>query len=1081
MKKFLSLILLIILPTLTFAQFRDAIWIGTQQPVLFSQYLPVFRMNWTLQLDQDSKSTNASVLFGGNDPRLMDHNLNILGVEAKRNESFIRLELDATKLETDSVVNLKLWRVGYTTKGEELISTISLPEFLDDSILYLPHDYSVSCNLGNLDIYLDNKKIIHTGINPLQDGGDHIAFPVLGEIGWEMKAGQYAKLSNLEVRNFRSPNGILYSDTTAVFIAGEVKLMPEKKTKQKYVAATKKYKPKATKSRRRGRRADGERKPKKKKSTKSYASKKLSSASDSKSSSAEPIIEKRDVRCLKNISHGSMPILTTTFKLKEKKVASAMLNTSARGIYDLTINGLRLSSEYFAPGASQYNRTHYYQTYNIRQALRNKNYINDADTISVQLSEGWWAGAHTFSGENWNYYGDQLSFIARLVVRYEDGDSTVVVTDPSSWNVCTNGPVRYASMFQGEVYDNRITADSLRFTSADEMPLDRHIPQGRSGNEALVNDYSHFVFKPASTNVMPFSIIEAQSVTKVRDDVYIYDMGQNMAGVPHVIMRSELPAGKQITFRYAEVLYPDMERYGDNRGHMMLENIRAAMAQDIYISGKDSTANVFSPRGTLHGYRYLEITGIDHPLALTDVQGIILSSVGDFTAEYECSNPLVNRLWKNIQNSMLSNFISIPTDCPQRNERMGWSGDISVFSRTATNMADVDAFLRKHMQAMRDLQSADGRFPDIAPSGGGFGGFLWGSAGITVPWECWLQYGDKEILAEHYDAMKKYIDYVENHYIDHASGLLVQERQWGDLGDWLGLEDGKNDKTLLFESYYIYDLQIMLEAARILERKNDAERFEKRIGERKRFFVDTYIDKETGKTIASSFNKDNVGQTIDIQGSYVLPLALGIIENDTLRQKLVDNLVATIQRKNTTDQGIQCPEYSLMTGFITTAWISRVLSDNGRSDVAYRLLQQKTFPSWLYPVTQGATTIWERLNSYTDKDGFGDNNSMNSFNHYSFGAVGQWLINRSLGIERDDSKPGFKHFILRPEIDPTNEMKWAKGHLDTKYGRIESHWYYDHKGRLTYDFTVPSGTTATLILPGRKPKLLKSGHHTIRR
>jgi len=1074
MKRLLSLLLLINIYIVCFAQFQGAKWIGSNQPYLYSDYLPVFKMSWTLQLDKESQSTNASVLFGGNDPRLMDRNMNVLGVEAKRDESFVRVELDASMSEPDSIVKLRLWRVGYTTKGAELMSSINLPEFSDDSLLYLPHTYSVACNLGNIDIYLDNKKIGSAGINPMGNGGDYIAFPVLGEIGWEMKAGQHATLSNIEVRNFRSPYGILYQDTTTVAIAGEVKIKAEKQKKQKAVMATKHYKPKAKKSRRRGRRADGEKKPKKKKkSYKSYSTKKSASAPKQE----EPTTEKRDVRVLKDISHGSMPILSTTFKLKDKKVKSAVLNSSARGIYDLSINGLRLSNEYFAPGSSQYNKTHYYQTYNIRQALRNKNYVNDSDTITVSLAEGWWAGAHTYSGENWNFYGDQLAFIARLTVKYEDGDSTVMVTDPSTWTVCTNGPVRYASMFQGEVVDNNITADSLRFSPADEMKLEGHLPDVTFGYEVPVNDYSHFRFMPSTTSVMPYTILEAKSVTKVRDDVYIYDMGENMAGVPHIIMRSDLAPGKKVKFRYAEVLYPNMERYGEYQGHMMLENIRAAMAQDIYIAGRDSMVNVFSPRGTQHGYRYVEISGIDHPLDLSDVQMIVLSSVEEFTAEYECSNQNVNRLWKNIQNSMLSNFISIPTDCPQRNERMGWSGDISVFSRTATILADVNTFLRKHAQSMRDSQSADGRFADVAPTGGGFGGLLWGSAGITVPWECYLQYGDKSIISEHYDAMKRYIDYVDSHYFDDATGLLIQDRSWSGLGDWLCLEDEKHDKPLLFESYYIFDLQIMLEAAKLLGKKADAERFEKRISERKQFFVDTFVDKETGKTINSSYNKDKQGKPIDIQGSYVLPLAFGIIDNDTLRQKMVDNLVASIQRKNTTDKGVLCPEYSLMTGFITTAWISRALSDNGRSDIAYRLLQQTSFPSWLYPVTQGATSIWERLNSYTDKDGFGDNNSMNSFNHYSFGAVGQWLINRSLGIERDESQPGFKHFILRPEVDPTKQMTWAKGHLDTKYGRIESHWYYDEKGRLRYEFTIPSGTTATLLLPDKKPKKLKSGHH----
>ena len=420
--------------------------------------------------------------------------------------------------------------------------------------------------------------------------------------------------------------------------------------------------------------------------------------------------------------------------------------------------------------------------------------------------------------------------------------------------------------------------------------------------------------------------------------------------------------------------------------------------------------------------------------------------------------------------------MSIPTDCPQRNERLGWAGDISVYSRTATYMAQVSQFLRRYLHSMRDVQRADGRMPDIAPLGGGFGSLLWGSASIIVPWECYQQYGDKILLQEHYEAMKRYVDYIFASLIDPATSIIVQDRAWGDLGDWLGLEDEKNDKSLFWEAYIIYDLDIMRQTALLLNKTADAERYQRRLEERKQFFIDHYIDTETGMTVFSAFNQQRKGQPIDIQGSYVLPLAFNIVEGE-LRQKLVERLVACIERENTTDRGVRCPPYSLMTGFITTAWISRVLSDAGRSDVAYRLLEQEDYPSWLYPVTQGATTIWERLDSYTHTAGFGGNNSMNSFNHYSFGAVGQWLINRCLGIERDEQHPGFSHFILRPEPDPTGKMTHARGYLDTRYGRIESSWQINSDSSVSFTFAIPVGTSATLLLPGKAPTELKQGNH----
>ncbi|HTG65933.1 MAG TPA: alpha-L-rhamnosidase C-terminal domain-containing protein, partial [Flavobacterium sp.] len=282
---------------------------------------------------------------------------------------------------------------------------------------------------------------------------------------------------------------------------------------------------------------------------------------------------------------------------------------------------------------------------------------------------------------------------------------------------------------------------------------------------------------------------------------------------------------------------------------------------------------------------------------------------------------------------------------------------------------------------------------------------------------------------------------------------------WGSLGDWLSLEDSKNEKTLFWEAYFIYDLEIMSKVATLLNKKKDQEHFSEYYKQRKDFFNKTYIDKATGKT---SFR----GKIVDTQTSYVLPFAFTILNKENADQA-IKPFVASIKRENKTDQGVVCPPYSLMTGFIGTAWVNKALSDNGYSNVAYQLLQNKSYPSWLYPVTQGATTIWERLNSYTHKDGFGGNNNMNSFNHYAFGAVGAWMYNYSLGILRDDNSPGFKHFILQPEPDTTGQMSFANGYYDSMYGRIESSWETKN-GKYQFRFVVPANTNATLYLPTLK-------------
>lgn len=770
-------------------------------------------------------------------------------------------------------------------------------------------------------------------------------------------------------------------------------------------------------------------------------------------------------------SHLGMPILRSKLLVKDQPIESATLYATARGVYEMYLNGERVGEDFFAPGVSQYNKTHYYQTYDIKSLL-----TAGENQVSALMGEGWWMGPIGFWSRSVNHFGDQLALLARIVVRYADGTETVLATNPEEWEVTTEGMIRYSSRFHGEVIDASkalVDLNASAWHQAQVMTLDGHLPSESAANMPAVDDYSEFQLLPQpDEGVQVREVLTAVSVKEVRPGVFVYDMGQNMAGLPEITFQG-LEKGQKVRMRYAEVCYPDMKEYALNQGMVMMENIRAAAAQDIYYAaGMES--ETFAPHFTLHGYRYVEITGIHEPLPLESVKGRVLSSLR-LGSDFECSNPLVNRLWKNIQWSTLANFISIPTDCPQRNERLGWGGDINVFSRTATYMADNYEFLHRHMRNLRDLQSDNGMFPDIAPVNGGFGGFLWGSAGIMVAYEAWRQSGRTEILEEHYDAMVRYLDFVANNYIEKETNLFIQSRGWGGLGDWLNLEYNRLDNTGLYECYYIYELRCMAEMARALGKESDAVAYEEVEQQRKAFYVKTYVDAESGKVIYSPLNTETAGQLCDYEASYVLPLAFGVIDDEALRQRMTDNLVAAIERENSTDQGVACPPYSLMTGFVTTAWISKALSDNGRADVAYRLLQSETYPSWLYPVKQGATTIWERLNSYNDFEGFGGNNSMNSFNHYSFGAVGQWMMNSILGIERNDSSAGFQHFILRPMPDPTGQMTYAKGWYDVPQGRILAGWEQQQEGQFLYRFTIPAGCSATLVVEGQEPQEYGAG------
>lgn len=1023
-------------PDPNLSAWSEAKWIGggNNDPVLYASYLPVFKINFSITLDEQLKSNRAGFIYGANDSRLMDKNKNLFQLENEKDSSYLLLELDISPLKSDKNVLFHIYRVGYHPQDTKDVPLKSFPvplSIINNKNKYKVHDITITSVLGYTHIYIDGSEkenlIGEINLNPLGRGGDFIAFPVLSEIGFNVPEGQRAYFSNLEVRNYRDPSNVLFSENPGV---------------QTYSSIFKRYEKDLV----------------------------------VKGNSYQIKGKKNGTVIIADPSINSMPMLRSCFSTKENKhIAKARLYCTARGIYDLYMNGNRIGEDFFNPGLTQYNRTHLYQTYDVTDYI-----LQGKNAIGAILGEGWWSGGATFMGDFWNFFGDRQSLLAKLIVSYTDGSEDIVVTDPSTWTYFNNGPVIYSSFFQGEVYDaskeslieNWSTAsyDDSGWRKAEIISLENVICRddliNRQHNMPEVSNYDEMLLVGQfGETVKKIKELSAIAVEEVRPGVFVYDMGQNMAGVPKISLNNMSP-GQKIVLRFAEVKYPDLPEYKENTDMIMLENIRAAMAQDIYITkGGHEEIN---PRFTFHGYRFVEITGISQALPLEAVKGEVLSSVHQLASEYKTSNSKVNKLWENICWSTFSNFISIPTDCPQRNERLGWSGDISVFSRTATYLGNVNQFLRRHMLAMRDTQRKDGRFSDVAPLGGGFGGLLWGSAGITVAWESYLQYEDREMLTEHYDAMSAYIDYLLEKNFDKETGILTQENQgyWGNLGDWLSLEDKKNDKTLLWEAYFIYDLELMKKIASVLGKAEDANRFEKLYNERKMFFNETYIDKQDGKTIHSGFGlkkeNDLEKKIVDSQVSYVLPLSFGIL-NEENKAKVLDNFKITIERENKADTETDCPPYSLMTGFIGTAWINKALSDHNCTDIAYRLLQQTSYPSWLYSVEQGATTIWERLNSYTHEAGFGGNNRMNSFNHYSFGAIGAWMYNYSLGIERDENFPGFKHFILKPEPDPTGEMSYAGGYYDSMYGRIESSWTIDQEA-CNYRFVVPANTSATLYL-----------------
>ncbi|NQU85647.1 MAG: family 78 glycoside hydrolase catalytic domain [Mariniphaga sp.] len=1032
-------------PSSDLSAWDGAQWIGGSDDdlVFYSQYLVVFKLKYSLEITKES--SKAGFIYGANDLRLMNKYRNIFQVENKKDESYIKLELDISGLNNsaDGLARLNIYRVGYTKddKPDEPFKTLKIRnDIINNQNLYKKHTFEVSSAFGRISINIDGNGSCFTksgsvNLNPVGSGGDYLPFGLVCDIGFSMDKGQKANFSEVEVFNDRLPNNTLFKESPDMEYSGV------------------------------------------------FSSFENDSQAGLKIENDNFILDggQNGTLITADPSRNGTPMLRTEFSIKNKKIENARLYITSRGIYEVYINGKRIGNDYYNPGLTQYNKTHLYQTYDVSDFVK-----KGKNALGAMLSEGWWSGPLSF-GSIWNHFGDRQSLLAKLVISYDDGSKESVTTNNKDWKFFNDGPIIYSNLNMGEIYDATREKEiegwasplfnDTKWKPAIEVPLEGTTFLGtNTGFRVPVSQLDYDEFKltgQIGNTAQVYKILTAKSIEEVRDGIFVYNMGQNIVGVPRIKIKNG-NAGDSIFLRFSEMLYPDLEESGDNVGLIMTENYRAALCQDIYIM-KDGE-QVFQPKFTSRGYQFIEITGIKESLPLEAVQGVAISSVTELTADYQTSNKKVNQLWSNIVWSNVDNFLSIPTDCPQRNERMGWSGDLSVFSRTATYISNADQFLRRHMIAMRDVQTPTGKFADIAPVGGGFGGILWGSAGITVPWETYLQYNDMGILEENYEAMSAYMDHLAVS-INPETGLCTDAQ----LGDWLGPQVNQLGVDFLSTAYHIYDLWIMIQVAELFGKQKDVEKFQEMFSERKEFFNSAFINEEF-KTlgIKGGIRFGTSSQTpkyefADTQTSYAVGLALGAF-NEKNNLIMAKNLAETVTKKNTDDSGELRPEYSLMTGFIGTAWISKALSDYGYNDLAYKLLQNNQYPSWLYAIDQGATTIWERLNGYTVENGFGGNNSMNSFNHYSFGAVGQWMIAYSLGIQRD--KPGFKHFILQPIPDPTNEMKWAEGYYDSMYGKITSRWEVENN-TLFYNTSVPANTTATLFLPTSSEKSIKENGNPI--
>ncbi len=709
-----------------------------------------------------------------------------------------------------------------------------------------------------------------------------------------------------------------------------------------------------------------------------------------------------------------LPFLRTTFSV-DKPVQRAMLYVAALGSCDLHLNGQRVTEDYFVPGWPDYRKRVYYRTYEVTHLLR-----EGKNALGAILHDEWFSGYQGGWGQR-GKFGGEPRLLVQLHIAYADGTKQIV-TSNEQWKA-TYGPIIEADNYMGETYDAGRELpgwSSPDYDDSDWQPVVAEDFKTVLGHRELT---SH-----PGVPVRKVMELAAQSVREVKPGVFIFDLGQNMVGVVRLKVRNAAP-GTRITLRYAEVLEPD--------GTLHTANLRGARATDTYIC-KGEAEEVWEPRFTFHGFRYVEVTGYPGTPPLDAITGIVLHSDVPMIGELETSHPLINRLVENIRWGLRGNFLEVPTDCPQRDERQGWTGDAQIFVRTAAYLADISAFMTKWLLDLNDSQREDGAYPDVAPAtGAGFGTPAWGDAGIIVPYTMWRTTGDPQFITRHYDKMRRYIDYL----VQNSKDLLRPDIGYG---DWVPAGP-PTPRDVVATAYFAYVVKLMAEMASAIGNSEDARRFERLFSDIKSAFVKAYVQPD-GRI---------KGET---QTAYALAIDIGLLP-DELVPLAAQHLVKDIEGR----------EWHLATGFVGTRHLLWALTKIGRTDVAYRLLLQETYPSWLYMVRMGATTIWERWNSILP-DGRIHEPSMNSFNHYAFGCVGEWLFGIVAGIQ--ELEPGFKRIRIRPIADG---FSFVRARYHSVRGLIAVEWRKEN-GRFHLQVQVPANTTALVFVPTKDPsKVTESG------
>ncbi|MFJ2884536.1 family 78 glycoside hydrolase catalytic domain [Streptomyces sp. NPDC087305] len=818
------------------------------------------------------------------------------------------------------------------------------------------------------------------------------------------------------------------------------------------------------------------------------------------------------------------PLLRSQTPLTGERVTEARLYVSALGVYDAYVNGRRVSVpqgdgttyEFLPPGWTNYDTTVNYFTYDVTDLLADPAHV----TLAAVLGNGWYNGR--ISENSTHYYsadGNSLALKAKLLVRYADGSTQTIVTAPDAgWRATDTGPYRTDDLYDGQSYDARKelpgwTANGFD-TSAwspveaqDPLPdaqliaypgeSARLMPEwdlkpesvtvytGVSGEETSANGKGRIVVDPARTVTDP-TRASTVSVTLHPGDTAVIDLGQNLVGVPRYTLRG--PAGAQVAFKPGEMLNDDSAGADGPAGSVYRANLRSAEATSTYILRGDPAGETHQDSLTFYGFRYVSVTTTE-TVTLVDLTGKVATSALHDIGTVTTDDADVNQLISNVRWGQRGNYLWIPTDCPQRDERLGWTGDTQLFAGTGLYNTDAVPFLSHFQDTLIDSQRNYGagkaQFPWVAP-GHRYSQALpasgWADCGVVVPWTVWQMSGDTTIIDRSWASMTRYLDWIRSRTGDTYAG------QGAIFGDWLAFQI--TSTQLISDVYYGYSARLMADMARATGRTAESAAYERLFTHIKQAFIAKYLvtDALTGRlTVRSSLGDppphtpgNSAGRTEDdTQTALLWILKLGFYDTESQHRQLVtlltDNIGNSPAYKATHPDStrVAYPENTLAVGFLGVNVLAPVLTAEGQVDLAYRLLHQNAMPSWLYSVANGATTVWERWNSYSKDDGFGPVD-MNSFNHYSYGAIVEWMYESMAGIARDPEHPGFQHFLLRPHPDPTGRITRASGSHVSPYGEIVSEWAV-REGQLTYRAVVPANSTAILHIPTTDPSTVQEG------